>query len=159
MEIFGAWQFCSCEMVGRWDNLPGVLPVPSTDFSFPFAPLERPYVLISSFYTLGILALAGGVALSPHSQVSRTFDLCSSSGTRGQAANSFSLAAPCSLQTLGYRQQTHLKLCQRAQQLGQEWHVPSVPIEEPLRKGLLWLLAPGGCAPAHLHTAILLNIL
>lgn len=128
MEFFYSCQFCGCEMVGRWENLP----VPSTDCSFPSAPLERPYGLISSFCTLGILTLAGGVALSPHIQVSSTFDLCSSSGTQAQAGNSFSLAAPCSLHPLRYRQQTPKILCgQRAQELNQEWDVPSVPTEQP----------------------------
>lgn len=65
-------------------------------------------------------------------QMSSTFDLCSSSGKQAQAGNSFSLAAPCSLQPLRYRQQTPKILCgQRAQQLHQEWDVPSVPTDQP----------------------------
>lgn len=144
-------------------------------------------MLMSSFCTLGILPLAGGVALSPHSQVSSAFDLCSSlthwririyqgavqknqkhtmllvsvhsSETQGQAGNFFSLAAPSSLQSWRYRQQIS-KMVPKSPATASGGNVPSVPIEQALGKGsLLWLLAPGGCAPAQLHTIILLNIL
>lgn len=67
---------------------------------------ERPCVLISFFLHSWDPHFAGGVAWSPRSQVSCTCDLCSSSGTQGQAGNLFSLAAPCSLQPLRYRQET-----------------------------------------------------
>lgn len=158
--FFYSCQLCGCEMVGRWDNLPGGLPVPSTGCSFPSALLERPDGLISSFCTLGILTLAGGVALSPHSRWAVPLIFALHLGNKPKQETLLALQHPV-LSSLWGTGSKHLKFCVAKE--------PSSCIRSEMfhlcqqtspGEGLVAVAAgPRECAPAQFCTAILLNIL
>lgn len=73
MEFLDAGQFCSHEMVSGLDSLPALLVCCRHRLLILIhIPGEAPCADLSC--TFGILAMIGGVALSPYSQVKSTFN-------------------------------------------------------------------------------------